>query len=288
MNADEQRKPRTETNRPAAARLRRAPLRKVAHLLRSRDAQRAGRGRVADPFFARPSAAGARRAPRYAARRGEVRSGQGAPRRARRHPQACRVPAPRGLARPASLLRGRARHRAALVHCRDAGKRESSLFPAAGKAPPPPLSILDLCTGSGCLAILAALRYPEARVDAADLSADALEVAKRNVADYGLGERIRLVRSDLFSALRGRRYDLIVSNPPYVKAASMRALPAEFRKEPRMALASGTDGLDHTRAILAGARAHLRPGGRLVVEIGHNRKAFEKAFPALDPDWPRT
>jgi ribosomal protein L3 glutamine methyltransferase len=151
-----------------------------------------------------------------------------------------------------------------------------------------PRSILDLCTGSGCLAILAALRYPEARVDAADLSADALEVAKRNVADYGLGERIRLVRSDLFSALRGRRYDLIVSNPPYVKAASMRALPAEFRKEPRMALASGTDGLDHTRAILAGARAHLRPGGRLVVEIGHNRKAFEKAFPALDPDWPRT
>ena len=145
-----------------------------------------------------------------------------------------------------------------------------------------------MCTGSGCLAILAALRYPEARVDAADLSADALEVAKRNVADYGLGERIRLVRSDLFSALRGRRYDLIVSNPPYVKAASMRALPAEFRKEPRMALASGTDGLDHTRAILAGARAHLRPGGRLVVEIGHNRKAFEKAFPALDPDWPRT
>ncbi|HSN20503.1 MAG TPA: 50S ribosomal protein L3 N(5)-glutamine methyltransferase [Usitatibacter sp.] len=157
--------------------------------------------------------------------------------------------------------------------------------PLAGRSP---RAILDLCTGSGCLAILAALRFPQARVDAADLSQDALEVAARNVADYGLGERIRLVKSDLFTALRGRTYDLIVSNPPYVKAASMRSLPDEYRKEPRLALASGADGLEHARAILAGARGHLRPGGLLLVEIGHNRKALERAFPGLAFEWPKT
>ena len=151
-----------------------------------------------------------------------------------------------------------------------------------------PLSVLDLCTGSGCLAILAALAFPAARVDAADLSDEALEVAKKNVADYKLGRRVRLVKSDLFSALKGRTYDLIVSNPPYVKAASMRTLPLEYRQEPRMALASGTDGLEHTRAILAQARGHLNPGGRLVVEIGHNRKALEKAFAQLRFEWPGT
>jgi ribosomal protein L3 glutamine methyltransferase len=148
--------------------------------------------------------------------------------------------------------------------------------------------ILDLCTGSGCLAILAALKFPEASVDAAELSADALEVAKRNVADYQLERRVRLVKSDMFSALQGRAYDLIISNPPYVKASSMARLPQEYRKEPEMALASGTDGLDHTRRILAEARAHLNPGGRLVVEIGHNRKALEKAFPKLRFEWPKT
>ena len=108
-----------------------------------------------------------------------------------------------------------------------------------------------------------------------------------NVADYGLQERVQLVKSDLFDALAGRRYDLIISNPPYVKAASMRQLPPEFRKEPTLALASGTDGLDHTRRILAAARGHLNPGGKLVVEIGHNRKALEKAFPRLPFKWPR-
>lgn len=148
--------------------------------------------------------------------------------------------------------------------------------------------LLDLCTGSGCLAIILALRYPEARVDAADLSPDALDVARRNVRDYGFSRRIRLVRSDLFSELKGERYDLIVSNPPYVKTSSMRKLPEEYRKEPGMALASGSDGLDHTRRILAGAREHLNPGGRLVVEIGHNRKALEKAFPDLPFQWPMT
>jgi ribosomal protein L3 glutamine methyltransferase len=148
--------------------------------------------------------------------------------------------------------------------------------------------ILDLCTGSGCLAIVAALAFPEARVDAADLSGDALAVAKRNVADYGLQERVRLVKSDLFGELKGRTYDLVISNPPYVKAASMKKLPDEYRREPRIALASGVDGLDHTRAILAGAREHLNPGGTLVVEIGRNRSALEKAYPKLAFEWPKT
>ena len=148
--------------------------------------------------------------------------------------------------------------------------------------------ILDLCTGSGCLAILAALAWPDAKVDAADLSADALEVARRNVDEYRLGERVRLVKSDMFSALAGRRYDLIIANPPYVKAAAMKRLPDEYRREPAMALASGADGLDHTRTILAQARRHLNPGGLLAVEIGHNRKALERAFPGLPFKWPRT
>ena len=151
-----------------------------------------------------------------------------------------------------------------------------------------PQTILDLCTGSGCLAILAALRHPEARVDAADISADALEVARINVAAYGLEGRVRRVQSDLFSALQGERYDLIVSNPPYVKAAAMRRLPDEYREEPELALASGADGLDHTRRILADAARHLHPEGTLVMEIGHNRKALEKAFPRLPFRWPRT
>ena len=151
-----------------------------------------------------------------------------------------------------------------------------------------PRSILDLCTGSGCLAILAALAWPDAKVDAVDLSADALEVARRNVADYRLGERVSLANSDMFSALAARRYDLIISNPPYVKAAAMKRLPEEYRREPTMALESGADGLDHARTILAQARRHLNPGGLLAVEIGHNRKALEKSFPALPFEWPKT
>ena len=151
-----------------------------------------------------------------------------------------------------------------------------------------PRRILDLCTGSGCLAILAALAFAQAKVDAVDLSPDALAVARRNVDDYGLADRIELVRSDLFQALEGRTYDLIVSNPPYVNAASMRTLPQEYRREPGMALASGRDGLDHTRTILHEAPRFLAPGGLLVVEIGHNRKAFERSFPNLEPRWPRT
>ncbi|HEY4999573.1 MAG TPA: HemK family protein methyltransferase, partial [Usitatibacter sp.] len=139
---------------------------------------------------------------------------------------------------------------------------------------------------SGCIAIVAALAFPHAKVDAADLSEDALAVAKRNVADYRLAGRVRLVKSDLFGSLGGRTYDLIVSNPPYVKAASMRKLPEEYRKEPGMALASGADGLDHTRRILAEAARHLNPRGTLVVEIGHNRKALQRAYPRLPFEWP--
>jgi ribosomal protein L3 glutamine methyltransferase len=119
------------------------------------------------------------------------------------------------------------------------------------------------------------------------MSPDALAVARRNLADYRLEKRVRLVQSDLFSGLEGRTYDLIVSNPPYVKAASMRRLPEEYRREPALALASGTDGLQHTRTILRDAPRHLNPRGTLVVEIGHNRKALEKAFPKLPFRWPK-
>jgi ribosomal protein L3 glutamine methyltransferase len=145
--------------------------------------------------------------------------------------------------------------------------------------------VLDLCTGSGCLAILAALAFPNAKVDAVELSSDALEVADRNVADYGLHDRIELIESDLFSALQGRTYDIILSNPPYVNAESLAALPAEYRAEPALALGSGMDGLDATRSILAQAKEHLNPGGLLVVEIGHNRDALEAACPTLPFVW---
>ena len=146
-------------------------------------------------------------------------------------------------------------------------------------------SLLDLCTGSGCLAILAAEAFGQAQVDAVDLSADALAVAALNVADYGLDERIRLVESDLFAALDGSTYDVIISNPPYVNAESVAALPAEYQAEPALALGSGSDGLDATRRILAAAPAHLNPGGVLVVEIGHNRDVLEAAYPALPFIW---
>jgi len=149
-------------------------------------------------------------------------------------------------------------------------------------------SALDLCTGSGCLAILAALYFPEATVDAVDLSPEALEVARRNVDDYQLGERIRLVHSNLFAGVARQRYDLIVSNPPYVNAESVAALPAEYLHEPKMALGSGEDGLDATRLILAEAKAHLNPGGLLIVEIGHNRDALENAYPELPFTWLET
>ena len=145
---------------------------------------------------------------------------------------------------------------------------------------------LDLCTGSGCLAILLAEAFPDAEVDAVELSPDALHVARRNVADYHLGERLRLHEGDLFAPLGDATYDLIVSNPPYVNAASVAALPPEYRHEPALALGSGEDGLDATRVILRDAARHLNPGGLLAVEIGHNRAALEAAFPHLDFTWP--
>lgn len=149
-------------------------------------------------------------------------------------------------------------------------------------------SCLDLCTGSGCLAILLALAYPDATIDAVDLSQDALEVAQRNVADYALQARVRLIQSDLFAALPGRQYQVIVSNPPYVSAEDMAALPQEYLHEPAMALAGGTDGLDLVRRILAQARVHLAPEGILLVEIGSGRERLEAAFPELDFTWLET
>jgi len=146
---------------------------------------------------------------------------------------------------------------------------------------------LDLCTGSGCLAILLAHAFPDAQVDATEFSPDTLEVAKRNVSDYGLQEQVRLQQGDLFAGLRDR-YDVIVSNPPYVNAAAMAELPREFLAEPRAALAGGEDGLDLVRRILAEAPPRLRERGVLVVEIGHNRAALEAAYPDLPFTWLET
>jgi ribosomal protein L3 glutamine methyltransferase len=149
-----------------------------------------------------------------------------------------------------------------------------------------PKFVLDLCTGSGCLAILSAQAFPRARVDGADLSAGALAVAKRNVALHRLRSRVRLLKSDLMSGLGGRRYDLIVCNPPYVTSPAMRALPREYGHEPRMALAGGKDGLDLVHRIIHQAYDRLQPKGRLVCEIGDNRKALLRLFPRTPFNWP--
>ncbi len=148
------------------------------------------------------------------------------------------------------------------------------------------MSILDLCTGSGCLAVLLAHSFPGARIDATDTSSAALAVARINVGKYRLNSRIRLIKSDLFSALGGKRYDLIVSNPPYVTTAGMRRLPREYRHEPGVALAGGRDGLDMVRRILLQAPAHLNSGGLLVVEVGSGRRRLEHAFPRVLFTWP--
>ncbi len=147
---------------------------------------------------------------------------------------------------------------------------------------------VDVCTGSGCLAILMAHAFPHAEIDAVDISKDALAVAKKNVEDYGLQNRVRLIQSDLMKKLKGRTYDLIVTNPPYVNAPSMAELPEEYRREPELALASGKDGLEHIRRILADAPKHLNAGGLLIAEIGHNRDALEAAFPQLPFVWLET
>jgi ribosomal protein L3 glutamine methyltransferase len=146
-------------------------------------------------------------------------------------------------------------------------------------------AVLDLCTGSGCLAVLLAHAFPLADVDATDVSADALAVAQRNVSDYGLAGRINLVRSDLFANLADKSYDVIVCNPPYVTTNAMAELPLEYRHEPSLALAGGDDGMDLVRTILRDAPRHLEPRGVLVVEVGHNRDAAEAAFPRMPFVW---
>jgi len=144
-----------------------------------------------------------------------------------------------------------------------------------------PARVLDLCTGNGSLAVLAALRWPAAWVDATDVSHDALQLARANVDRHDLVDRVVLHAGDAFDALHDR-YDLIVCNPPYVNAASMAALPPEFRAEPALALAGGDDGMDFVRRVVLDAAAHLQPQGLLVLEIGHERAHFDAAFPTLD------
>ena len=149
-------------------------------------------------------------------------------------------------------------------------------------------SALDMCTGSGCLAILLAHAYPRADIDAVDISSDALAVAQRNVADYGLAGRINLIRSDLFANMSNKSYDIILSNPPYVTTVAMDALPPEHRREPAIALAGGDDGLDAVRMLLKDAPRFLAIGGTLVVEVGANRDAAELAFPRVPFTWVET
>jgi ribosomal protein L3 glutamine methyltransferase len=146
-------------------------------------------------------------------------------------------------------------------------------------------SVLDLCTGSGCLAILASRHFPNAVIDAVDISKDALEVAARNVADYGLQDRLMLHRGDLFKPLDGKRYDLIISNPPYVDAEGMAGLPRECRAEPKLAFDGGADGIDIVRRILDEAAAHLTPQGGLLCEVGRCRPQLEAAYPQLPLLW---
>ena len=146
-------------------------------------------------------------------------------------------------------------------------------------------NILELCTGSACLAIMMADAFPAARIDAVDLSGEALAVAARNVADYALDTRISLVEGDLYEHLGTKRYDIIIANPPYVNDSAMARLPAEYGHEPQMALAGGSDGMDLVRRILAGATERLTSRGILMVEIGNEREHAEAAFPGLEMTW---
>jgi ribosomal protein L3 glutamine methyltransferase len=146
-------------------------------------------------------------------------------------------------------------------------------------------SVLDLCTGCGCLAILAANAFPDARITASDISPEALAVARENITTHGVDQDIALIESDLFNRLKGQRFDVILSNPPYVTTESMNALPDEFRHEPSLALAAGEDGNDVLRRMLADVKAHLNPEGLLIVDVGHNRDLVEDAFPMLPFMW---
>ena len=144
---------------------------------------------------------------------------------------------------------------------------------------------MDMCTGSGCLAILMAFAFPNAEIVAVDISQDALDVAAANIAAYGLEDRIRLVKSDGFAQVPEQRFDFILSNPPYVTREAMEALPAEYLHEPGLALGSGEDGLDLVRKLLADAPRYLASEGLLAIEVGHNREIVEEAFPTLSPTW---
>jgi ribosomal protein L3 glutamine methyltransferase len=149
-------------------------------------------------------------------------------------------------------------------------------------------SVLDLCTGSGCLAVIAADLFPNAKVDAVDISVDALAVAARNVEEYSLEDRVRLVESDLYQDLGSSRYDLILCNPPYVTDQALAKLPREYSHEPTLALAGGPDGLDIVRKVMADARKHLNPQGLLVVEVGDGRPAVEREYPRMPMVWATT
>lgn len=146
-------------------------------------------------------------------------------------------------------------------------------------------SAADICTGSGCLGVLLAHTFPNAAVDVVDISPDAIAVANINIKNYGLEEQVTAIESDMFTALAGKTYDLIISNPPYVDAPSMAILPQEYRNEPQIALGSGNDGLDHTHTLLHEAGKHLNAGGLLIVEIGHNRDALLAAYPDMPFTW---
>lgn len=146
-------------------------------------------------------------------------------------------------------------------------------------------SAADICTGSGCLGVLLADAFPDAQIDVIDISKDAIDVANINIAKYGLQDQVHAIQSDMFTALAGKTYDLIISNPPYVDAPSMANLPLEYQNEPQLALGSGADGLDHTHTILREAAKHLNDEGILVVEIGHNRDALIAAYPDLPFTW---
>jgi ribosomal protein L3 glutamine methyltransferase len=146
-------------------------------------------------------------------------------------------------------------------------------------------SAADICTGSGCLGILLANAFPDAAIDVVDISPDAIAVCNTNIANYGLQDQVTAIQSDMFVALKGKSYDLIISNPPYVDALSMAKLPTEYRNEPQIALGSGEAGLDHTHTILRKAAKHLNDEGILVVEIGHNREALEAAYSEVAFTW---
>jgi len=146
-------------------------------------------------------------------------------------------------------------------------------------------SAADICTGSGCLGILLASVFPNAEIDVIDISQDAIDVANINIANYSLQEQVTAIKSDMFTALKGKQYDLIISNPPYVDAPSMAALPQEYQNEPQLALGSGDAGLDHTHTILREAANYLNDDGILIVEIGHNREALEAAYPNIIFNW---